>query len=155
MSIRWPPPRFDLCDREGAPHDATFTMACFVWSYKSAGRGKSKKQAKRLAAYNMYEMLRDAPEVLELWQKRAEVRHFQGRTYSWGYQRFALVQRYTNSLGRNANGCSYILVTGYPNHFGHGCVAFCRVLFGFFSQPLILKSHCSKKINLCYRKLKS
>ena len=73
LSIRWPPPRFELQRREGAAHDATFVMACFVWSYKSTGKGKSKKMAKRLAAHSMYELLQASQEVMELWQKRAEM----------------------------------------------------------------------------------
>ncbi|XP_055329629.1 RISC-loading complex subunit TARBP2-like [Paramacrobiotus metropolitanus] len=80
LSIRWPPPQFELHEREGAAHDATFSICCYVWSYKALGRGKSKKEAKRMAAANMYEILRTAPDVLELWQKRAEA--YAARAYS-------------------------------------------------------------------------
>lgn len=43
-----------------------------MWSYKSLGKGKSKKLAKRAAAHNMYEILKSSQEVIDLWQKRSE-----------------------------------------------------------------------------------
>lgn len=73
LSIKWPPPRFELIEKSGAAHDAVFTMSCYVWCYKSMGRGKSKKNAKREAAASMHEILKNSREVKDLWQKRCEV----------------------------------------------------------------------------------
>jgi len=61
MSRRWPPPIYDLNAEEGLPHERQFTINCIVGKYKEPGAGKSKKVAKRQAAYKMLQKLKDVP----------------------------------------------------------------------------------------------
>lgn len=44
------------------PHERQFTVACVLMNHKEIGRGKSKKVAKRLAAYRMWQLLQEAPD---------------------------------------------------------------------------------------------
>lgn len=61
MSRRWPPPTYDLTAEEGFPHERTFSIACAIGPHKEVGVGKSKKLAKRQAAYKMMQKLKDTP----------------------------------------------------------------------------------------------
>lgn len=62
MTRRWPPPTYQLTAEEGFPHERTFSIACTIATYKEVGGGKSKKLAKRQAAYSMLQKLRDLPQ---------------------------------------------------------------------------------------------
>nr|XP_053630220.1 RISC-loading complex subunit tarbp2-like isoform X3 [Cherax quadricarinatus] len=61
MARRWPPPTYDLTSEEGFPHERTFSIACTIGNTKEIGTGKSKKLAKRQAAYKMTQRLKDQP----------------------------------------------------------------------------------------------
>jgi len=61
MSRRWPPPTYETEYEEGLPHERQFTIACIVFRFKEVGVGKSKKVAKRMAAFKMYSRLKDLP----------------------------------------------------------------------------------------------
>lgn len=82
MARRWPPPFYETQSEVGLPHERQFTIACHVSTYSetgelfkiyqlkilynifkthSLGRGKSKKEAKRLAAHQMWQRLQDLP----------------------------------------------------------------------------------------------
>lgn len=61
MSRHWPPPVYDLAAEEGFPHERTFSISCSIGCHKETGIGKSKKLAKRQAAYRMLQQLSDAP----------------------------------------------------------------------------------------------
>jgi len=62
MTRRWPPPTYELTSEEGFPHERTFAIACTIATYKEIGNGKSKKLAKRQAAYSMWQKLSDMPQ---------------------------------------------------------------------------------------------
>ncbi|CAL4103216.1 unnamed protein product, partial [Meganyctiphanes norvegica] len=57
----WPSPTYELTIEEGLPHDRTFSIACTVGTTRIIGCGKSKKLAKRQAAYKMTMRLKDNP----------------------------------------------------------------------------------------------
>lgn len=57
-SLHLPPPVYITECEEGLPHQRLFTVSCNVSKYKQTGVGKSKKIAKRLAANNLYLMLK-------------------------------------------------------------------------------------------------
>jgi len=57
MTRRWPPPTYQLTAEEGFPHERTFAIACTIATYKEIGHGKSKKLAKRQAAFTMMNKL--------------------------------------------------------------------------------------------------
>jgi len=59
MSRRWPPPSYTVVEEEGLPHERKFTMCCSVKKYVEKGNGKSKKLAKRQAAFKMHEKLKE------------------------------------------------------------------------------------------------
>nr|AFX89033.1 loquacious [Mayetiola destructor] len=61
MARRWPPPFYETQSEVGLPHERQFTIACHVSIYCETGRGKSKKEAKRLAAHQMWQRLQDLP----------------------------------------------------------------------------------------------
>uniref|UniRef100_A0A0A9Z8W2 Putative RISC-loading complex subunit BRAFLDRAFT_242885 n=2 Tax=Lygus hesperus TaxID=30085 RepID=A0A0A9Z8W2_LYGHE len=61
MSRRWPPPAYETEFEEGLPHERLFTISCIVFRHKETGTGKSKKIAKRLAAHNMWQRLKNLP----------------------------------------------------------------------------------------------
>lgn len=61
MARRWPPPFYETQSEIGLPHERFFTIACHVSTYIETGRGKSKKEAKRLAAHQMWQRLQDLP----------------------------------------------------------------------------------------------
>jgi len=61
MNRRWPPPTYELVSEDGFPHERTFGLACTIATYKEIGHGKSKKVAKRQAAYAMMQKLSDMP----------------------------------------------------------------------------------------------
>lgn len=61
MARRWPPPTYELTSEEGFPHERTFSIACTIGNTKEVGTGKSKKLAKRQAAYKMTQRLKDQP----------------------------------------------------------------------------------------------
>jgi len=61
MARRWPPPTYELTSEEGFPHERTFSICCTIGTTKEIGSGKSKKLAKRQAAYKMATRLKDTP----------------------------------------------------------------------------------------------
>lgn len=58
MKHRWRPPYYETKKEEGLPHERTFEIACYVNDFFEIGCGKSKRLAKRQAAYNMLEKLK-------------------------------------------------------------------------------------------------
>jgi len=61
MARRWPPPTYELTSEEGFPHERTFSICCTIGTTKEIGSGKSKKLAKRQAAYKMATRLKGTP----------------------------------------------------------------------------------------------
>jgi len=61
MSRRWPPPVYDLSSEDGLPHERQFTIYCVVGKHRESGAGKSKKLAKRQAAFKMMQKLKEIP----------------------------------------------------------------------------------------------
>lgn len=61
ISHRWAPPSYLLDGENGLPHEREFVITCIVESYQEVGSGKSKKLAKRQAAYRMLMKLKDTP----------------------------------------------------------------------------------------------
>jgi len=61
MARRWPPPLYELITEKGLPHERSFVMCCTVVKTKERGDAKSKKLAKRQAAYKMLQQLKDLP----------------------------------------------------------------------------------------------
>ncbi|ODN02647.1 RISC-loading complex subunit TARBP2 [Orchesella cincta] len=62
MKMKFPPPTYEVHSEEGLPHERLFAIACKVGDqYVEIGKGKSKKLAKRMAAYHMAEKLRSLP----------------------------------------------------------------------------------------------
>ncbi|KAK6620325.1 hypothetical protein RUM44_006726 [Polyplax serrata] len=67
ISHRWQPPTYEMTSEEGLPHERQFTIACVVFQYREIGTGKSKKLAKRQAAYKMWEKLQECPpDVIQI-----------------------------------------------------------------------------------------
>ena len=64
ISHRWAPPSYILEGENGLPHEREFVINCLVEAYKEVGVGKSKKLAKRQAAYRMMMKLKDTPVEL-------------------------------------------------------------------------------------------
>lgn len=54
----------------GLPHERQFTLVCTLLKRREVGTGKSKKLAKRQAAYKMWQALQDNPP--ESFQLEAE-----------------------------------------------------------------------------------
>jgi hypothetical protein len=61
ISHRWEPPSYLLDGENGLPHEREFVITCIVETYQEIGLGKSKKLAKRQAAYRMMMKLKDTP----------------------------------------------------------------------------------------------
>ncbi|XP_046389570.1 interferon-inducible double-stranded RNA-dependent protein kinase activator A homolog [Ischnura elegans] len=61
MGRRWTPPTYELTCEKGLPHERQFTIACMAFNHMESGTGKSKKLAKRQAAYKMLQKLQDTP----------------------------------------------------------------------------------------------
>lgn len=61
MTRHWPPPVYETEMEVGLPHERQFTIACIVLKYREEGMGKSKKIAKRQAAYKMWQKLLENP----------------------------------------------------------------------------------------------
>ena len=61
ISHRWAPPSYLLDGENGLPHEREFVITCIVETYQEIGLGKSKKLAKRQAAYCMMMKLKDTP----------------------------------------------------------------------------------------------
>lgn len=57
----------------GLPHERQFTIACHVSTYSEIGRGKSKKEAKRMAANQMWQRLLNLP--IDAEEGADDVRH--------------------------------------------------------------------------------
>ncbi|XP_049859483.1 RISC-loading complex subunit tarbp2-like [Schistocerca gregaria] len=55
-----PPPEFDLLKDEGPAHAKQFTMSCTVSKNQKIATGRTKKQAKQLAAQKLYQKLRES-----------------------------------------------------------------------------------------------
>lgn len=55
----------------GLPHERQFTIICTLLKRREVGTGKSKKLAKRQAAYKMWQALQDNPP--EVFQPEEEV----------------------------------------------------------------------------------
>ena len=58
----------------GLPHERQFTIVCTLLKRREVGTGKSKKLAKRQAAYKMWQALQDNPP--EAFQNEEEVTVF-------------------------------------------------------------------------------
>ncbi|XP_060836252.1 interferon-inducible double-stranded RNA-dependent protein kinase activator A homolog isoform X3 [Rhopalosiphum padi] len=71
-SLHLPPPVYITECEDGLPHQRLFTVSCNVSEYKETGIGKSKKIAKRLAANNLYLMLKSIQADLSVNSKAAE-----------------------------------------------------------------------------------
>lgn len=56
--LHLPPPVYKTVSEDGLPHQRLFTVSCNVSEYNHTGVGKSKKVAKRLAANNLFLMLK-------------------------------------------------------------------------------------------------
>lgn len=65
MARHWPPPFYEVTSEDGLPHERNFAIACTISKYKEIGVGKSKKLAKRQAAYKMLQQLKDTPAKQE------------------------------------------------------------------------------------------
>ena len=61
ISHRWAPPSYLLDGENGLPHEREFVITCIVENYTEIGAGKSKKLAKRQAAYRMLMRVKDTP----------------------------------------------------------------------------------------------
>eukprot|EP00096_Caligus_rogercresseyi_P015104 TRINITY_DN7552_c3_g1_i1.p1 TRINITY_DN7552_c3_g1~~TRINITY_DN7552_c3_g1_i1.p1 ORF type:complete len:334 (-),score=111.04 TRINITY_DN7552_c3_g1_i1:553-1554(-) len=62
MNRRMQPPTYEVSREEGQPHERSFVLVCIVGSkYRESGSGKSKKLAKRQAAYKMLSKLKTIP----------------------------------------------------------------------------------------------
>ncbi|XP_046651849.1 RISC-loading complex subunit tarbp2-like [Daphnia pulicaria] len=61
ISHRWAPPSYVLEGENGLPHEREFVITCVVENHQEIGVGKSKKLAKRQAAYRMQMKLKDTP----------------------------------------------------------------------------------------------
>ncbi|KAK7789998.1 hypothetical protein R5R35_009210 [Gryllus longicercus] len=55
-----PMPDYDLIEEKGAPHEKIFTFVCSVSKQREIGIGRTKKQAKQLAAFNMMNRLKES-----------------------------------------------------------------------------------------------
>jgi RISC-loading complex subunit TARBP2 len=78
MARRWPPPLYELVNEKGLPHERSFVMCCTVIKTKERGDAKSKKLAKRQAAYKMLQQLKDLPikpEPANLFEDEEEDRY--------------------------------------------------------------------------------
>ncbi|XP_041979302.1 interferon-inducible double-stranded RNA-dependent protein kinase activator A homolog isoform X1 [Aricia agestis] len=74
MSRFWPPPSYHAENDDNVtrrlPHERQFTIICTLLKRREVGTGKSKKLAKRQAAYKMWQTLQDNP--LETFQNEEE-----------------------------------------------------------------------------------
>ncbi|XP_035439881.1 interferon-inducible double-stranded RNA-dependent protein kinase activator A homolog isoform X2 [Spodoptera frugiperda] len=65
MSRFWPPPSYHAENDDNVnrrlPHERQFTIVCTLLKRREVGTGKSKKLAKRQAAYKMWQALQDNP----------------------------------------------------------------------------------------------
>ncbi|KAG6440660.1 interferon-inducible double-stranded RNA-dependent protein kinase activator A homolog isoform X2 [Manduca sexta] len=65
MSRFWPPPSYHAENDDNInrrlPHERQFTIVCTLLKRREVGTGKSKKLAKRQAAYKMWQALQDNP----------------------------------------------------------------------------------------------
>ncbi|XP_012550852.2 loquacious isoform X3 [Bombyx mori] len=65
MSRFWPPPSYHAENDDNVnrrlPHERQFTIICTLLKRREVGTGKSKKLAKRQAAYKMWQALQDNP----------------------------------------------------------------------------------------------
>ncbi|CAN7997122.1 unnamed protein product [Ixodes hexagonus] len=57
MKLRWRPPFYETVIEEGLPHERTFGISCLVNNLSEMGKGKSKRLAKRQAAYKMIQLI--------------------------------------------------------------------------------------------------
>ncbi|XP_025416287.1 RISC-loading complex subunit tarbp2-like [Sipha flava] len=71
-SLHLPPPVYITECEDGLPHQRLFTVSCNVSEYKQHGVGKSKKIAKRLAANNLYLMLKNIQSDLRNTSRTAD-----------------------------------------------------------------------------------
>lgn len=57
MKKRWRPPYYETQMEEGLPHERMFGIMCVVNTFTEIGFGKSKRLAKRQAAYKMIQLI--------------------------------------------------------------------------------------------------
>lgn len=57
MKKRWRPPFYETQMEEGLPHERMFGIMCVVNTFTEIGFGKSKRLAKRQAAYKMIQLI--------------------------------------------------------------------------------------------------
>ncbi|XP_021207536.2 loquacious isoform X8 [Bombyx mori] len=87
MSRFWPPPSYhaendDNVNRlSGLPHERQFTIICTLLKRREVGTGKSKKLAKRQAAYKMWQALQDNPP--ESFQNDDEVTPLNNKDFNF------------------------------------------------------------------------
>ncbi|KAK7791410.1 hypothetical protein R5R35_010532 [Gryllus longicercus] len=71
-----PMPEYELVEEKGAPHEKIFTFVCSVSKQKEVGIGRTKKQAKQLAAYSMMNRLKES--LADVLTELKEERHVSG-----------------------------------------------------------------------------
>ena len=60
----WPHPKVEDEQRTGPAHDPRFTVSCYFSKFKTFATSRSKKEAKRLAAFDMHENMRYQPDIM-------------------------------------------------------------------------------------------
>ncbi|GLH00154.1 Interferon-inducible double stranded RNA-dependent protein kinase activator A-like protein A [Gryllus bimaculatus] len=74
-----PMPEYELVEEKGAPHEKIFTFVCSVSKQKEIGIGRTKKQAKQLAAYSMMNRLKES--LADVLTELKEERHIFNERY--------------------------------------------------------------------------
>ncbi|KAG6440658.1 hypothetical protein O3G_MSEX001368 [Manduca sexta] len=85
MSRFWPPPSYHAENDDNInrrlPHERQFTIVCTLLKRREVGTGKSKKLAKRQAAYKMWQALQDNPP--ESFQPEEEVTPLNNKDFNF------------------------------------------------------------------------
>ncbi|XP_049694403.1 interferon-inducible double-stranded RNA-dependent protein kinase activator A homolog isoform X5 [Helicoverpa armigera] len=85
MSRFWPPPSYHAENDDNVnrrlPHERQFTIVCTLLKRREVGTGKSKKLAKRQAAYKMWQALQDNPP--ESFQPEEEVTPLNNKDFNF------------------------------------------------------------------------
>ena len=97
IAHRWAPPSYLLDGENGLPHEREFVITCLVEAFKEIGTGKSKKLAKRQAAYRMMMKLKDTP---------VQTQH-QGIGFEDEDEVLPLIKRHFQPVSRNV--CSLLI----------------------------------------------
>lgn len=131
MARRWPPPTYETELEVGLPHERQFTISCTVLKNHEVGQGKSKKIAKRIAAFKMWSRLQESPldqnQINQIIDEEGNEE---------------LSQRITNILNRYADLKDAHIPT-LTNQHSYKVSQFHRTLKATFGQTLIkLQSTC-------------